>query len=76
MSSPGAIYCRLQRRPVLSTTGIKRGDFVSIWRITVLNGSVDLATQTLGGRSVGIYQTNPADEVRFIVNIAIPSAFL
>ena len=29
---------------------------------------VDLATQTLGGRSVGIHQTNPADEVRFIVN--------
>ena len=53
----------------LHHTGIKRGDFVSIladnrpeWLY------VDLATQTLGGRSVGIYQTNPADEVRFIVN--------
>lgn len=49
--------------------GIGHGDFVSIladnrpeWLY------VDLATQTLGGRSAGIYQTNPAEEVRFIIN--------
>ncbi len=49
--------------------GIGPGDFVSIladnrpeWLY------VDLATQTLGGRSAGIYQTNPAEEVRFIIN--------
>ena len=53
----------------LANRGVVRGDFVSIladnrpeWLY------VDLATQTLGGRSAGIYQTNPADEVRFIVN--------
>ena len=49
--------------------GVGHGDFVSIladnrpeWLY------VDLATQTLGGRSAGIYQTNPAEEVRFIIN--------
>ena len=53
----------------LHNRNIGHGDFVSIladnrpeWLY------VDLATQTLGGRSVGIYQTNPAEEVRFIIN--------
>ncbi len=53
----------------LHNTQIGHGDFVAIladnrpeWLY------VDLATQTLGARSVGIYQTNPAEEVRFIVN--------
>jgi long-chain acyl-CoA synthetase len=54
---------------MLSELGVASGDGVAIlsdnrpeWLY------VDLATQALGGRSVGVYQTNPAADVAYTLN--------
>ena len=53
----------------LDRLGVEAGDHVAIladnrpeWLY------VDLATQGLGGRSVGIYQTNTAEDVAYVIN--------